>query len=158
MRLPRVRFTVRRIMVAVAVAAVILAGMIRIPGIFSSRSVRLSSARHYRWRESNLRSAAGVLLSCTDRPGAIRGGWYGPCRSCPGATMGLKREFAASHEGAARSLLQAADIVGRLAHRYEIGASTPWATMPSPTPSELAETDALLGGDGPLIRKYFDDL
>src|SRR6202012_4687301 len=98
MKLPRMRFTVRRMMVAVAVAAVIFAGMIQIPGVFRSRSVRLSSARHYRWRESNLRSAAGVLLSCTDGPGAIRGGRDRPCRSCLGATMGLKREFAVSHE------------------------------------------------------------
>jgi hypothetical protein len=72
--------------------------------------------------------------------------------------MGLKQEFASTHEKAAHVLLQAADIVGRIARRCETGASTPWVTMPPPSPSELAENKALLGGDGPLIRKYFDNL
>jgi hypothetical protein len=158
MRLPRVRFTVRRLMVAVAIVAVILAGILELPGILKRRSELLGSARHWRWRESNLRRAAGVLRSCPDGPGAIRGGWDGPCRSCPGATMGLKPEFAATHEKAARSLLQAANILGRLARRCELGASTPWAPMPPPPPSELAAMKALLDGDGPLLRKYFDVL
>ncbi|WP_435008627.1 hypothetical protein P12x_005837 [Tundrisphaera lichenicola] len=158
MKLPRLRFSVRRLMVAVAVAAVIIAGMIQLPGIFRSRSQRLSSAELYRWRESNLRSAAGVLLACTDRPGALKNTYDGPCRSCCLAIAGMKCGFDVTHEEAARSLLEAAGIVGRLAHRYEVGASTPWADMPSPTPSESAETLALLNGDGPLTRKYFDNL
>jgi hypothetical protein len=99
-----------------------------------------------------------VLRSCPEGPGVIRDGRGGLCRSCLGATMGIKREFAATHVEAARSLLQAADILGLWAQRYELGASTPWAPMPPAPPSELAARNVLLNGDGPLSRKYFDVL
>jgi hypothetical protein len=61
MLLSRMRFTVRRLMAAVAILAVLLARIIELPGILKRRSELLGAAHHYRWRESNLRRAAGVL-------------------------------------------------------------------------------------------------
>src|SRR5262249_14222257 len=104
MRPSRMRFTVRRLMAAVAIIAVILAGTIKLPGILKRRSELLGIARYYRWRESNLRRAAGVIRSCPEGPGRDGRGATS-CRSCSGAWMGLKPEFAATHAEAARSLL-----------------------------------------------------
>src|SRR5260370_25509710 len=108
MGLSRTRFTVRRLLAAVAILAVIVAGIIELPGILRRRSELLGAARHCRWRESNLRRAAEVLRSCPEGPGVVRDGRAGLCRSCSSATMGLKLEFAATHAEAARSLLQSA--------------------------------------------------
>ncbi len=157
MRLSRMRFTVWRLTVAVATIAAILAGTIELPGILKRRSEFLGIARHYRWRESNLRRAAEVIRSCPEGPG--RGGrMVTPCRLCSGAWMGLKPEFATTHAEAARSLLQAADILGLWAQRHEHAASAPWVPMPPATTSESAPRKALINGDGPLVRKYFDVL
>lgn len=154
MRLPRVRFTIWRLMVAVAVIAAILAGAIELPRLLKQRSDSLSVARYYRWRESNLRRAAEVIRSCPDRGDRV----MTPCRRCFAAWMGLKTEFATSHAVAVRSLQQGADILAVGARRYERAAAAPWAPMPPAPPSESAARKALLNGDGPLTRKYFDVL
>jgi hypothetical protein len=151
------RFTVWRAMVAVAIVAVILAGMVELPGVWKRRSEFLGIAHHYRWRESHLRQAAEGIRSCPEKLGD-GGQRTGRCRSCSRWWMGLKPEFATDHAEAARSLLQAADIIGYWARRYEHAASTPWRLMPPATASESAAIKALLNGDGPLFRKYFDVL
>ena len=157
MRLSRMRFAVRRLMAALAIVAVILAGIIELPGILKRRSELLGTGRYYRWRESNLRRAAEVIRSCRKGPGRDHRRTT-TCRSCASAWMGLKPEFAATHAEAARSLLQAADTLGPWARRYERAASTPWVPMPPAKPSEAAAVRTLLDGDGVLFRKYFDVL
>jgi hypothetical protein len=157
MRLSRMRFTARRLVVAFAIIAAILAATIELAGISKRRSECLRIARYYRWRESNLRGAAEVIRSCPEGPG--RGDrMVTPCRLCGRAWSGLKPESATTHEEAARSLLQAADTLGFWAERHERAASAPWVPMPPATTAELAAVRALINGDGPLIRKYFDVL
>jgi hypothetical protein len=157
MPLSRMRFGIWSLMVAIAILAVILAGVIELPGVWKRRSEYLSSARHYRWRESQLRQSAAVIMSCPERLGSADGRTL-YCQSCSRWWTGLKPEFATNHAEAARSLLQAADTLGFWARRYERAASTPWRPMPPARASESVAIKAMLNGEGPLFRKYFDVL
>jgi hypothetical protein len=65
MPIPRGRFTVRTLMVAVAVVAILFGGMIELPRLWSLRQQYLGFAEKYGYWETRLNGAVGIRQEVT---------------------------------------------------------------------------------------------
>ena len=153
MRRPIGRLTVARLMLAVGVLALLLAGGSWLTGRSARRGEYGQWAAYYGGRESGLRHAAATIRACPDAAGDAA-----PCGRCGAAWEGLKAEHATSHVHAARSLEGAADVMGRLAARYRRAAAALWPRLAPAPPADRAAEWELIRGDGVMLWKYFEVL
>lgn len=107
MRPPRVRFTVRRMMMAVAVAAVLFAGVIELPRLWALRRQYLGFAEKYGYWETRVNGAVGIRQEIT---------YY---------SIRLPRGPEPSPARLARMKAEAA-YYARLRAKYERAARYPW--------------------------------
>jgi hypothetical protein len=116
MPLTRQRFTVRRMMVAVAIAAVLFGGVIEVPRLWNLRRQYLGFAEKYGYWETRLNGAVGIRQEITYYSTSQR---LGPEPS-PARLALMKAE---------------ASYYARLRAKYERAARYPWlAIEPDPQP------------------------
>ena len=150
MKMPRVRFTVGWMMIAVAVAAVLLAA---INPIFESphrrRGLR-SFAEFDRGTAADFREAAVRLRSAP--PDHRRGC---DCGRCEGASWfcRLQPHVASRAEGIA-ALEAAASLLDRSADGYEASAVWPWGRGNGLTAAERASYARIMGNRGDVVVQY----
>jgi hypothetical protein len=116
MRTSRGRFTVRTLMVAVAIVAVICGGAIEVPRLWILRQQYLSFAEKYRYWETRLNGAVGIRQEIT---------YY---------SMRLPRGPEPSPARLAKMKAEAS-YYARLRAKYERAARLPWLPVaPDPAP------------------------
>ena len=116
MRQPCGRFTVRRLMVAVAVVAILFGGMVELPRLWTLRQQHLGLAEKYRYWETRLDGAVGIRQEIT---------YY---------SSRLPRGPEPSPARLARMKAEASYYAG-LRAKYERAARHPWLPVaPDPAP------------------------
>jgi hypothetical protein len=116
MRVPRERFTVRTLMVAVAVVAILFGGVIELPRLWSLRQQYLGFAEKYGYWETRLNGVVGIRQEIT----------YYSLRQPRGSEPSPARLARMKAE---------ASYYARLRAKYERAAHRPWVPVaPDPAP------------------------
>ncbi|MFO0952499.1 MAG: hypothetical protein U0835_15405 [Isosphaeraceae bacterium] len=158
-RLPRVRRTLRRMMIAVAVLGFAAAAGVEWMGFTDRRARSLAFARDYRWYEARLRHEAGLYRACASKhPDACKASV-----TCPACHVRVDRWMrfpdgreVRSAEDEADALQQAAELYAKMARNSEWAASAPWRKATPLTPAERAAYRLLTSGNGPVSMKFYE--
>lgn len=150
------RLTIGRMMIAVAVIAILCFFALYFPKLQARRNRYLSAASESRRQEAWLRETERRFEYCTRFHGdADRS--QRDCMFCNESWSRVPlKDWVRTPSAAAEALKESADTLGRWAERFEHAARTPWVELPYPSAAEYGPVRKLKDGDGPIPRCYFD--
>ncbi len=149
MKTPRVQFTVRRMMIGVALAAALIGALVSIPDATRRAQARESGLRH-RSKAAILRASAARLRLCPT--GHPRGVSRGECPRCEDAWhRSYLRKHIALRERGISVLEDAAAVLDRCADRCDSWAILPWQAEVVVDPGEREAVRGALLGRGDIV-------